>query len=60
MRETVIVFNHVLKSEAVMKVELNNDEQVADWDRVDRLEDGERAMLKQHLEHISATGGTSS
>lgn len=57
MRETIIVSNHVLKPAVVMEVELYSDEQVADWDRVDRLEDRERVTLKQRLERSAATGG---
>ena len=60
MRETVIISNHVLKPAVVMEVELYSDEQIAAWDRVDRLEDGERTTLKQRLERTSATGGTPS
>lgn len=39
----------VLKPAVVMEIELYSDEQIADWDRADRLETGERAALKHRL-----------
>lgn len=39
----------VLKPAVVMEVELYSDEQIAAWDRDDRLDDNERTALKQRL-----------
>jgi len=39
----------VLKPAVVMEVELYSDEQIASWDRDDRLDEDERTALKQRL-----------
>lgn len=40
----------LLKPAAVMELEIYNDSQIAEWDRADRLDEGERERIIQGLE----------